>query len=110
MKFNKRGQLVLTEKDTRKQCCSYLKALGVYWWWNLQGLGAYKGIPDIEGRYKGYSFWVEFKAPKGRVSEHQEKFIQRVKEHGDQVFVAFSFEVFRMEWESWVKQIKAGRL
>jgi hypothetical protein len=132
MKFNLKTQkFIVTEKDTRRQIRSYLRTTGMFCselkkvnpfvlqkvlkkevlnflWWNHQGLGSYRGIPDMAGRYLGHPFWIETKAPKGKVSEEQKAFISLIEPHGDKVFVAFSFEAWRMEWEAWIKRVKAG--
>ncbi len=103
-----------TEKDVREPIQEYLTKQGVLWWSNVQKPGRKyrikKGKPDIEGRWKGFAFWVEVKKPKGVVSESQIDFHEKVRQHGDKIFVAFSFEAFRMEWEAWLRDVKAGRI
>ena len=40
----------------------------------FQGLGAYKGIPDRIAHVNGRVHYLEFKAPKGKLTENQETF------------------------------------
>lgn len=134
MKLNKKNELVLSEKDVRKQIKGYLQAQGFYvkplknlhplmverimkgnyplafLWYNHQGLGSYRGLPDMAGYFQGHYFWIETKKPKGKLSPTQEIFITIARAHGAKVFVAYSFEGFKMEWDSWVVKIKAGQI
>lgn len=48
----------------------------------LQGLGAYKGIPDIIACRNGQVLFIECKAPKGKQSPDQIEFEKRIKEAG----------------------------
>lgn len=40
----------------------------------LQGIGAYRGMPDRIVHVKGRVHYIEFKQPKGKLSKHQENF------------------------------------
>lgn len=62
------------ETKLKQQVKDYLKLKGIDWFYNLQALGAYKGIPDISILKDGKTFYVEFKSEKGKLSEYQEKF------------------------------------
>lgn len=99
MELDTRGKIKVTEKMTRKQICGYLKAMGISYWWNLQGLGSFRGLPDIEGFHKKKHFYIEVKAPKGVLSEHQKAFKEAAEEEGEIVIVAHSYEEFEEEWK-----------
>jgi len=72
------------EQDIQKACIDYLKLRGIFCYKiNNVGVkkpnGSYipaqtKGIPDLVLHYKGHVHYIEFKAPKGKMSEHQELF------------------------------------
>ena len=48
----------------------------------LQGLGAYKGIPDLIAVKNGRVLFIELKTPRGRQSEYQRKFQADLEAHG----------------------------
>jgi hypothetical protein len=48
----------------------------------IQGMGAYRGIPDILATKGGLTIEIEAKAPKGRQSEHQIKYQADLEAHG----------------------------
>lgn len=52
----------------------YLTLKGIFWWYNLAGLGAQKGIPDLFALKDGTLYGLEVKTPQGVVSGHQEAF------------------------------------
>lgn len=103
MTTDRRGKIKITEKMTRRQICSFFKTMGIKWWWNLQALGAKRGLPDLEGVHKGKHFYVEVKAPNGKLSENQEQFKQMVEEEGELVIVAHDFDEFIWEWGEFTK-------
>lgn len=80
------------ETKLKREIKRLLKSLGIFHFHNLQGLGAYKGIPDIMGSYKGRWFVIEVKSPKGRVSEHQKTFLEQVKSEGHIIIVAYGID------------------
>ncbi len=53
-----------------------------------QSLGSYKGIADLYVLKDGRSIWIEVKTPRGRLSEHQERFRDDVGVHGGEFIVA----------------------
>lgn len=69
-----------------------LSAAGIFHYKNHGGLGSAPGLPDITGVKDGRGFWIEVKAPKGRVSQAQQDFIDRINEAGGIAFVAKSIE------------------
>ena len=105
VKLDKKGKVIITEAMTLHQVRSYLKALGVFYWRNHQSLASFKGLPDLEGVYRRQHFYIEVKAPKGKLSEHQEKFLVNVQNEGEKVFVAFGFDAFRAEFDCWRRSV-----
>jgi hypothetical protein len=60
------------EKIAIKQ---YLGYFGCYFYHNLQGIGAKKGLPDLTAiDRKGQTWQIEVKAPNGRQSDWQKEF------------------------------------
>lgn len=51
-----------------------------------------KGIPDLCAIREGQTCWIEVKTPKGRLSEHQERWLQDLENHGGWYIVARSVE------------------
>lgn len=82
----------ITESDIQAAIKEYLQWHG----WMVvkihQSLGSYKGIADLYALKDGVHVWIEVKMPKGRLSEHQEKFRQDVISHGGAYIVARSIE------------------
>lgn len=62
------------ETQLKQQIKGYLNLKQKFWWYNLQGLGAYKGIPDFMVLNGGVLYGIEVKAPKGYLSIHQQAF------------------------------------
>ena len=63
--------------------------------WHFKHWGgpmAMKGVADIIGCHQGRMFAIEIKTDKGRVSPHQQKFLDAVNEAGGIAFVARSIE------------------
>jgi len=78
----------LTEADITKQIRDMLRSLRVMHVKIWQGLMSEKGISDIVGVHNGRFFAIEIKTAKGKVSEHQERFLQRVRDAGGIAIVA----------------------
>lgn len=51
-----------------------------------------KGIPDLVAIRCGQTCWIEVKTPAGRLSEHQERWLQDLEDHGGWWMVARSVE------------------
>ncbi len=84
-------QKTLSEKDITKQIRSLLKTFGIFHWKVWQGMGSVPGVPDIvgilaDGRFLG----IEVKTARGKLSPHQERFIQNINDAGGLAFVARS--------------------
>ena len=69
-----------------------LNSLNVFHWKNHGGPMGAKGISDILGCYHGRMLAVEVKAPSGRISEDQQRFIDNVNAAGGLAFVAKDIE------------------
>lgn len=66
-----------------------LKTVGIFHYKNHGGLGSTPGLPDITGVLKdGRGFWIEVKGHNGRLSSHQQAFIDRINQAGGLAFVA----------------------
>lgn len=86
-------KLKLSEADITKQIRDYLKLKGIFHWKAMQGLGSMKGVPDILGVLAGgQALMIEVKTEKGKVSEHQESFLNKARANGAKAFVARSVE------------------
>jgi hypothetical protein len=87
-------KIPIRERDVRKEVTDYLKLnKDCFWWWNLQTMGCFKGLPDIEGVYKGVHFYVELKRPKkGKMREKQEEFQRNVEAQGEKYIIARGYE------------------
>ena len=80
------------EKDITRQIRAYLNMREIFHWKVWQGLGSTRGVSDIIGIYKGRPLAIEVKTAKGKLSEHQERFLTRWKNEGGIAIVARSVE------------------
>ena len=64
----------MTETDIRRQVQDYLRWRNWFVFYVLQGLGAYRGIPDLIAVKCGRVLFIELKTARGRQSVHQVKF------------------------------------
>lgn len=84
---------LLKEKDITHQIRSVLKTFGIFHWKVWQGMGSAPGVPDIVGILKdGRFLGIEVKTDRGRLSPHQERFIQNINDAGGIAFVARSVD------------------
>jgi hypothetical protein len=60
--------------------------------WRKRTNGSLLGVADILGIWKQRPLAIEVKSESGRVSAHQERFIENYKKHGGIAFVARSLE------------------
>ncbi len=72
----------LTETDIRRQVTDYLQLRQYFCFYVLQGLGSYRGIPDLVAVKNGRVLFIELKTARGRQSEHQKKFQSDLEAHG----------------------------
>lgn len=81
-----------TEKEITAQIRHYLKLKGIFHWKNWAGLGSSRGVADILGSYQGKLLAIEVKTARGRISDDQQAFIDRVNQEGGLAFVARSLD------------------
>ena len=93
LKFDKNGNLIITENIIKKHIRDYLKQIGCKFWHNLQGLGCYEGLPDYEGVWKGKHFYIEAKSPRGTQRPGQVKFQELVESEGELYILADNVEI-----------------
>jgi len=67
------------ETKIKQQIKAYLDLKGVMWWYNLAGIGAKKGLPDLFALKDGTLYGIEVKTQTGRLSVHQERFLEELK-------------------------------
>ncbi|WP_051688322.1 hypothetical protein [Desulfofalx alkaliphila] len=77
-----------TEAHIQRQIRDYLQWHGWFVVKIHQSLGSYKGIADLYAIKNGRSVWIEVKTPRGRQSQHQEKFQRDIEDHGGEYMVA----------------------
>ena len=83
----------ITEHDLTKAIRQLLKTCGILHYKAWQGMGSQPGISDIIGCLpSGQFFACEIKAPRGVLSEHQQRFIEAVNRNGGRAFVARSVD------------------
>lgn len=79
MKRKYRLKIKLTETDIKRQVKDYLSLKGYFHFPILQGLGAYKGIPDRIAVKDGRVLFLEIKRAGGKQSIKQIEFEQNIK-------------------------------
>ena len=72
----------ITENDIKKQVKDWLSYKGYFHFHVLQGLGAYKGIPDIIAIKDNRVLFLEIKKPTGKQSQYQKDFENNIKSQG----------------------------
>ena len=73
----------MTEETALKRAIKdYLNLKQIAWWYNLQGLGSYRGIPDFCIHHRGKLYALEAKSKRGRQSQHQQNFQQMIERTG----------------------------
>ena len=99
IKLDKNGKVIITEKIVRHHINLYLRARGIFYWHNLQGLGCFKGLPDIEGVHRGRHFYIEVKSPRAYVHQNpeQKEFQRRVEAEGELYILANNVEAVEKE-------------
>ncbi len=69
-----------TEETSLKSVIKeYLAIRGIFNFPLLQGMGAFKGLPDRVMHFDGRVHYLEIKKPKGRLSPYQEAFQDQCK-------------------------------
>lgn len=85
-------QIKPTEKQIRGSIVDLLRRCGWFVFFLQQGLGAFKGLPDLIAIHNGRVVFIEVKTPHGTQSHHQKAFERRWKEHGGEYFLLRSPE------------------
>lgn len=88
----KTGKPAATEHALTYGIRQFLNLHGVWHFKHWGGPMGEKGIADIIGCHQGRMFAIEIKTDKGRVSPHQQKFLDAVNEAGGLAFVARCIE------------------
>ena len=70
----------------------YCKVLGIHIHHNLQGLGCYKGLPDMQIHFGCRVIYIEVKTPNGELSPYQKAFKWRCECDGVPYWVIHSIE------------------
>ena len=65
------------ETDLKLVVKQYLDIKGIFNYHLLQGLGAYKGLPDRVAHINGKVVYLEIKKLKGKLSPHQKVFFEQ---------------------------------
>ena len=80
------------ETQVKQQVKEYLDIKHIFWFYNLQGLGAFKGIPDMCMFFRGKALFLEIKTPKGKLSYHQKIFQEQCFLNSIEYYVITSLE------------------
>jgi hypothetical protein len=81
---------VTPETAVKHEIKRWLNLFGWRCWYNLQGLGAYKGIPDMTAIKKGVVIWIECKSERGVQSPAQKGFQDMIEQQGGYYILARS--------------------
>ncbi len=92
------------EKEIRKEITDYLKLMGFFVWWNLQGLGCYPGLPDLIAVKDGIHLCIEVKTKTGRISSNQKRFQEQIEKAGGHYIIARCYEDVKKGWEDATKE------
>jgi len=87
-----RLRIKITENDIKRQVKNYLDVKGFFHFHILQGLGAFRGIPDMIAVKAGRVIFLEIKKPGGKLSEHQQRFKETMGGAGGEYYVVRSLE------------------
>ena len=72
----------ITENDIKRQVKDYLSAKGWFHFHIMQGLGSYRGIPDIIAIKDNRVLFLEIKKPTGEQSQYQKEFEDNITSQG----------------------------
>ena len=92
MKRKYRLKIKITENDIKLQVKQYLSLKGYFHFHILQGLGAYKGIPDIIAIKNNRVLFLEIKRSTGKQSEYQKQFQADIEGQGGEYYIIKSLE------------------
>lgn len=80
-------KIKITENEIKKQVKDYLTLKGYFHFHIMQGLGSYRGIPDIIAVKNGRVLFLEIKKPTGRQSKYQKEFQNNIERQGGEYYV-----------------------
>lgn len=80
------------ETALKQQIKQYLQLKRIMFWYNLAGIGAYKGLPDIFVLRAGIIYAIEVKTSKGILSRYQKDFLNNIELNGGIAIVARKLE------------------
>ena len=86
------------ENNVKKEIKDYLKLNGWFVRHNLQGIGCYKGMPDMKATKNGITIEIECKSKEGDQSDKQREYEQDLVDHGGHYLVARGYEDIK-RWE-----------
>ncbi|MCK4328307.1 hypothetical protein KAX02_00535 [candidate division WOR-3 bacterium] len=92
MKRKLRLKIKVTENDIKRQVKDYLSLKGYFHFYIMQGLGAYKGIPDIVAIKNNRVLFLEIKRPGGKQSGYQKQFQTDIEGQGGGYHIVKSLE------------------
>jgi len=92
MKRKYRLKIKITENDIKKQVKQYLSLKGYFHFHILQGLGAYKGIPDIIAIKNNRVLFLEIKRLGGKQSDYQKQFQADIEGQGGEYYIVKCLE------------------
>jgi len=81
----------ITETQIKRQIKDYLKIKGYFWYWLVQGLGSFRGLPDLVVHDK-VVVYLEVKTEKGKLSVYQQAFKKECEESNIEYYVVRSVE------------------
>ena len=93
----------ILEKHVRAVIKDYLNMRHLDWYYNLQGLGAYKGIPDLAVIFKGTTIYIEVKKPGGKQSPAQIEFEMKCKKNKAIYLLADDADIVKNFFEPYFK-------
>ena len=92
MKRKYRLKIKITENDVKRQVKDYLSLKGYFHFHIMQGLGAYKGIPDIIAIKNNRVLFLEIKKPTGKQSDYQKQFQADIEGQGGEYYIVKCLE------------------
>ena len=92
MKRKLRLKIKVSENDVKRQVKQYLSLKGYFHFHILQGLGAYKGIPDIIAIKNNRVLFLEIKRLGGKQSDYQKQFQADIEGQGGEYYIVKCLE------------------
>lgn len=98
------------EAEVTDACVPYAELQGWRMYRNHQGIGNKKGRPDWEAvkpfKGLGITIYIEFKGPKGKLSDKQKEYQRELIGQKCIVITARSFDEFRLDLQNVEKMIR----